>query len=155
MKISFRDVTSKDSQLILQWRNDRQVREYSSNPKLIGEETHHEWFLKRMARSSSEPWLIFVIGEQEIGMTRLDIAVKSPNMFEISIVLAPEFRGLGYSSFLIQQTISVASERLEIKKIIANVHKNNYASIKLFETCNFKREGIYENFYKYERFLSV
>jgi len=155
MKISFRDVTSEDSQLILQWRNERQVREYSSNLKLIREETHHEWFLKRMARSSSEPWLIFVIGEQEIGMTRLDIVVTSPNIFEISIVLAPEFRGLGYSSFLIQQTISVASKRLEVKKIIASVHKNNYVSIKLFEKCDFKRLEILGNFYKYEKFLSI
>ena len=146
-----RIATISDSELLLAWRNNPNVRQFSKSPGLINEVEHIRWLEKRLAKMQSEPLFVFISDGKSTGTARLDECSEIENSLEVSILIDPEFQGLGKSKILLDLVFSYAAENLGSCKILAQIHNHNLKSINLFESVGFSYLSKNGNFLRYQR----
>lgn len=135
-----RSVTMDDSSLIYLWRSEPDTYIYTKSRSVSSQEVHKAWTQDRLESLSKEPYFAYEISEHLSAVTRLEIS-DSDN-YEISILVAPNWRGLGLASFCISDSVNFGFKNLGAKAILANVHNKNLASINLFKKCGFKLTGL-------------
>jgi RimJ/RimL family protein N-acetyltransferase len=151
MNDSIRIATISDGELLLNWRNHPSVRQFSKSSGQIHETGHISWLENRLAKTQSEPLFIFISDGQAAGTARLDKILDNENCLEVSILIGPEFQGLGKSRILLDLVCNYAIENLEPRRIIAHVHHENTKSISLFQSASFtylSRDGDFLEFQK-------
>ncbi len=136
--VALRLATPADKDLILEWQSHPTTRRFSRNPAIPTAEEHHQWFTARLADPDCLLSLITLDGAPA-GVLRLDLrapltqAPEAPT-FEVSILVAPEHRGLG-----------IALEALRYLRrwqgaavIAATVLAGNDASAALFRAAGYQ-----------------
>ena len=124
-----RPATAADSARVLAWRNDSDSVAASLTGAAVAPDEHAAWFGRRMgdiriAEDDGEP----------VGQVRLD-----PDG-ELSIAVAPEARGRGYASRMIEAAVALAPGPL----VTARVKEDNARSLRAFARAGFaetRREG--------------
>ena len=126
MSLSLRKASMDDSLDILKWRNDAKSIEGSFSKEKITVPEHIEWFKKKLASPFCH---IFILEENGIkaGVIRID---QEGNVGELSLMIAPEKRGLGLGS----KMMSLLENNLptDIKSLVGFVLPNNQPSRKAF-----------------------
>ena len=89
---------------------------------------------------------VFVIEKSGklLGQIRIDYKTK-----DISISILEEFRGKGFAGEVLSLAIRKVRQSKKTKYLLAEIHKNNLSSIKLFEKLNFKFKTKNGNWLKY------
>ena len=129
-----RKAEASDAKLILEIRNDPDVRKQSCHSEYIPWETHIAWFSQQYFQKKENVCLVLECEGKRAGYCRFD-AVSSDAM-EISIALSPEFQGRGLGTFLLQEGLAyIADQKKEIR---ATVKKGNIASLGLFKEQGFE-----------------
>jgi L-amino acid N-acyltransferase YncA len=142
-------ITKKDSLDIWIWRNDKKSIFYSKNKKKITLEAHHKWFEKSLSDKKIKFYIGYLVKkkkEKKIGVVRFNIKRKYAL---VSINLNPVMRGQNLSSVLLAAGIKKFL-KFKKKKLIAEIKKNNLASINCFLKNSFyliKSKNNY-NFYQ-------
>lgn len=147
-KLQMRRVCKSDSRQLLTWRNDSKVRKFSRQTEIITDEEHEIWFVGKLQSLQSD-CEIFIFSESDflVGMSRIDMA--QPGCAEISILIDPGFRGRGYGTRILGQTISHALDEKGLGELEAIIHRNNLASVALFKKFKFVRNysaGDFDNY---------
>ena len=129
MKI--KKITKKYSLDIWLWRNDKKSIFFSKNKKKITLEAHNKWFKKNLNNRKIKFYIGYLIKKNQkkkVGIIRFNIKSKYAL---VSINLNPVMRGKNLSYILLAAGIK---KFLKFKKIklIAEIKKNNFASIKCF-----------------------
>ncbi len=124
-------IIKKDSLDIWLWRNDKKSIFFSKNKKKITLEAHNKWFRKNLKNKKIEFYIGSIVKKNEkkkVGIVRFNIKSKYAL---VSINLNPIMRGKNLSYILLAASIK---KFLKFKKIklIAEIKKNNFASIKCF-----------------------
>ena len=124
-------IIKKDSLDIWLWRNDKKSIFFSKNKKKITLEAHNKWFRKNLKNKKIKFYIGFIVKKnvkKKVGVIRFDIKSKYAL---VSINLNPVMRGKSLSYILLAVGIK---KFLKFKKIklIAEIKKNNFASIKCF-----------------------
>ena len=124
-------ITKKDSLDIWFWRNDKKSIFFSKNKKKINLEDHNKWFEKNLKNKKIKFYMGSIVKKKErrkVGVVRFNIKSKYAL---VSINLNPVMRGRGLSYILLEAGIK---KFLKFKKIklIAEIKKNNFTSIKCF-----------------------
>ena len=130
-----RDPIISDLNLILKWRNDIEVRRVSENQNEIPLPAHEKWFHHRISETRSQPFWMVEHETQTIGLVRFDLSTSL--QFEISILFAPEVRRKGFGKRALDMVLVEFRRNFPEDILIAKIHKLNYQSIKLFNSCNF------------------
>ncbi|NBX93405.1 MAG: N-acetyltransferase [Proteobacteria bacterium] len=130
MNLSLRPATLEDAQRLLDWRNDIQTRLNSFNKEEVSWLDHVEW-LKKSLQSSDRKIIIVEWGDLSVGTIRLD---SHSDHIELSWTVAPEHRGKGYGS----QMLQAACQLIKSGKIIAKIHSGNMPSIQMAKRSGFK-----------------
>lgn len=142
-------ITKKDSLDIWLWRNDKKSIFFSKNKKKITLEAHNKWFEKNLNNRKIKFYIGFIVKnnqKKKVGVVRFNVKSKYAL---VSINLNPVMRNKSLSYILLAAGIK---EFLKFKKtkLIAEIKKNNFASIKCFlknKFCFFKSRNQY-NFYQ-------
>jgi hypothetical protein len=142
-------IAKKDSLDIWLWRNDKKTILFSKSKKKISLEAHNKWFKKNFNNRKTKFYIgtIFKKNQRKkVGVVRFDI--KSKHAL-VSINLNPVMRDKSLSYILLAAGIK---KFLKFKKIklIAEIKKNNFASMNCFYKngfCFFKARNQY-NFYQ-------
>lgn len=92
-----RPANASDSEDVLRWRNDITSREQSRDPELISAETHIAWFAGILNSSNNYLYIAEFSDGTKIGQVRFDSITEKESTFEVSISIAPEFRGRNLS----------------------------------------------------------
>lgn len=139
-----RPVKRKDSKRIWGIRNSPLVRQNSNNSKEIFFVDHNKWFKEKyFSKKNNYCFILEDENRKVIGYCRFDFS-ENDNAFIISIALDPDYHRKGLGSFLLAEAI----KKLLIKKdILAEVKKNNFPSLKLFQKNNFMIYNEDENNY--------
>lgn len=128
-------VTEKDKNLLLEWANDREVRNNSFNQEKISLEQHEKWFSIVM----NDPNRILYILEYNgnpVGQCRLDINI---DIAEINYSVDKRYRGQGVGEVLLRLiTKDCIENNKTIKKIIGKVKVDNKVSANCFEKNGYK-----------------
>jgi RimJ/RimL family protein N-acetyltransferase len=149
MKITQRTATLKDAPLILTWRNHPSTREFLPHSTLIENNEHSRWFSARLERLQLEPFLLFEVDHEVVGISRLDLVLEFTDKYEISILVDPKQHGNGIGTKILDMTCKDFFRSHPNKSIIARVHSQNIASQRLFVSAGFllrSSEGAFLNF---------
>lgn len=130
--LNLRPAEPDDEKWWLELRNERSVRAASFTTDPISEETHHAWFLGRLASEACKMLIVENDGGR-IGWVRLDI---SPTEAEINIALIPAVRGRGLGKEAIG--LAVAETTLLIR---ARIRSDNLPSLAAFRSAGFITES--------------
>jgi RimJ/RimL family protein N-acetyltransferase len=132
MEIEMRDVIQSDNGLILAWRNSELSVKYSKSGSSISVNEHEPWFLNRISQTRTEPYLMFSSPYSQIGVIRFDNLEASSPYFIVSIIVNPTLTGNGYGTKILQLGCDYMFEKFGPVRICAEIHKENYPSLKLF-----------------------
>lgn len=154
-RLSYVEITEKDTPLIVKWRGDPDVYRFFLNPHKISEQEHLEWFRHRYLNDNNRVDFMVTITESKeaIGVFGVKRADDMSRVVEISYLLKRESRGKGYATEAILQIIQWAVEYWKSNRVIAEIHKDNEASIRLVQNLGFKKRDSHEGFVVYERML--
>lgn len=120
--------TADDWELLLRWRNDEQTREHSIDQNPVAEADHRAWLEASVVSDDRHLFVVEVDGEP-VGTTRLD---SRDTGWEISITVAPEHRGKGLGSVLLDVTADWFDENIGANVILSTIKPSNPASLGLF-----------------------
>ena len=130
-------IIKKDSLDIWLWRNDKRSIFFSKNKKKITLEAHNKWFRKNLKNKKIEFYIGYIVKNNEkkkVGIVRFNIKSKYAL---VSINLNPVMRGKSLSYILLAAGIKKFLKFKKIK-VIAEIKKNNFASIKCFLKSGFR-----------------
>jgi len=130
-----RPAMPEDGRELLKWRNDPYVRAMSRHSDVIDAAHHAQWYERALA-SPDKILLVGLVAGQRIGMVRFDRCRLS--MWEISIMVAPESRGLGISRPLLQNAMACFHQLHGGSSLLAVIKKCNMPSLRIFESLGFK-----------------
>ena len=133
-----RPATAADSQALFDWRNDALTRAVSGSHAEIDRDAHEAWFLASLASDSRTIYLAEVEGEPA-GMVRFD---REGAAAEVSINLAPAFRGRGFAGEILAGAIGSYRDGNGIPvRLLARIRPDNAPSIRLFAAAGFVPAG--------------
>lgn len=126
MSAYLREADIDDAEIILEWRNDPITRENSFSKDLIAPKTHIKWFDGKL---SDENCFMYILMDdtERVGQVRID---KVNDIGEISYMIAPNKRKMGYGKQIINLVEGVISSN--IKVLVGLVETSNEASKKCF-----------------------
>lgn len=138
----------RDSDELFAWRNDPVTRAAFRSTEPVPRENHERWMQFNV--QNGYPQHRVLIAECDYGkiaVVRFD-AVKSDDMtFEISITVAPKWRGRGFAVGILDQACGVMSEYA----LKAAIKTHNEASRHIFERCGFHKVGDDDSFVHYRK----
>ncbi|MFX3636806.1 MAG: N-acetyltransferase family protein [Candidatus Pristimantibacillus sp.] len=133
----FRDAEFNDCEWILNCRNDDETRSQSFSSHQITLEEHENWFSKSLSMDSRKI-LIVEIHDERVCMVRLDEI--SATEAEISINIAPQYRGRGLGSVIVRESSRQALLwKSGLLVITAFVKQSNKASLKCFANAGYEQ----------------
>ncbi|MBI5237619.1 MAG: GNAT family N-acetyltransferase [Deltaproteobacteria bacterium] len=122
---------SRDSALLLEWRNDPETRANSVNTGALQREAHEEWLRRTLSDPSRRVFIAELLGKP-VGAVRLD---SREDFTELSWMVAPEARGKGIGKGMVNAAI-----RLLSGKVTARIKASNAPSIKIAVDAGFVKE---------------
>ena len=127
--------------------NEEEVIKNSFTQKKISFKNHLNWFKKRILLQKSYIY-IFRINNLCVGQVRFDLIKKGKALIDYSI--SKIFRGRGWGKLMLAQAMHEVNKKKRLKYFKAKVKKNNYKSIKIFDSLFFfkKTRGRYIEFRK-------
>lgn len=142
-KVSLRNITLDDTNNIVKWRNNPNVKKNFCLQDDLTVEVHENWFKTRILTGDVKQ---FIIKDEEqnidVGSTYLrDIDMKNKKA-EFGIFIGEDSaRGRGIGSESVKLTIKCAFEELKLHKVFLRVFANNIQAIKAYEKAGFEYEG--------------
>lgn len=130
MIVNLRPATMKDCEQVYQWQKQPFLRQYFTVPDIPTFIEHKLWFSKAL---SSKNHQLYIIYNQGIAVGSLRLDSKKEKSYEISILIEPSSQGKGIGLSALKQLPTIVNSAT----IIANVHRENKASHKLFISANF------------------
>jgi RimJ/RimL family protein N-acetyltransferase len=146
--IALRYATPADADRLLAWRNDPVTRAASQSTTPISREDHDRWMKFNVSEGYAEHVvLIAEMDEGTIGVVRFDANKKDVMEYEVSLTIAPEFRGQG----LAKEVLSRACDMIEDFVLTAQIRIGNMRSRKAFIHCGFSVIESDNDFITYRR----
>lgn len=132
--LKLRLVRSEDCRMIWEWANDPTIRSVSFSPEPISWESHSEWFSAKLQDPNCMFFVVLDPDEIPIGQIRYELKEDEA---VVSISLAPNQRGKGYGSQIIQLASQNVFENTLVELIHAYIKPDNIASIRAFTRAGF------------------
>jgi len=133
-EFTLRRASFGDSRLLWQWANDPLVRQASFSPGPISWHEHEEWFAQKI----SDPSCLLLIFEDATGpvaVVRTDANGRADA--EISITIAPGYRGHGLASALLDRSLETIFNTTSAERVHAFIKPTNLPSSRSFANAGF------------------
>jgi len=148
-RLLLRQLTNDDAQEIFIHRSDKRILEFLDIPVSKSMEDALAFISKinnLIAANESAYWGIQLIGRQEIiGSICLWNVDYEEEKAETGYVLHPDFQGKGYMQESIAAVIKFGFQKLNLKKMVAEVHHDNLPSINLLRRNGFAFDSVSED----------
>jgi RimJ/RimL family protein N-acetyltransferase len=144
-KINCRNVKEDDFSIIYTWRNLNESYVSTKNTSVLNFHEHLDWSKKRITRNDEEPYYIYELDDTPVAITRLDLVSRHNFEFEISVLVSPDFRGIGVATYCIKMLLGDLGKKHLVYSVKAWVHSSNVNSMKLFKSLGFNEIKDYEN----------
>jgi RimJ/RimL family protein N-acetyltransferase len=137
VKVKIRRATEEDREILLEWRNDEEVRRQSFTTEIIPAETHNEWFAKVLSSKNTLLLMAQDLKKKPIGQVRFDLDPVQGEVL-VNISIAKGSRGKGISEEVLRTALSYLKKERSFLKVIALVKAQNRPSLQMFERVGFK-----------------
>lgn len=136
--LHLRPAREEDARDLWLWANDPRTRAASFNPAEIPWD-HHLLWLEENLSSTAVLFLIMESSLGKIGSVRFKNDLGSSLESVISIVLAPEFQGMGLGPISISRAVELLLSQHPGQTIVAWIKPENTASIRSFTRAGFEK----------------
>ncbi|MBP5262383.1 MAG: GNAT family N-acetyltransferase [Clostridiales bacterium] len=151
-ELTLREIDLTDTGFIVGCRSNPDVYRFFKSPHKITEQEHINWFNDSYLKDDSKrSWII--LGSEGNRMGVVGAALEDDNSAEISYILSPEYYGHGYATEAVTKVIAFCKEEWNCSKVIAEIHKDNQASINLVTRLGFTLSSSDKDFVIYSRSL--
>lgn len=135
-----------DVDLLYQWENDTSLWQVSNTLTPFSHFALEQFILNTGADifASRQLRLIICLNDHhETPIGAIDLFDFDPHHSRagIGIVIAPEYRSLGYATEALEILVDYCFNVLFIHQVYCNITENNVLSIKLFEKAGFEQAG--------------
>lgn len=141
-RISLRSLAVSDASILMELNNDLDIAKYVvGNPKQVNIQEQMQW-VERIATETQTKRFIVEYDDIAVGtviISNIDLANLTAN---VNIKLLSVARGKGVGKQSIKLAVQYCFDELGIYCITAHVLSFNKASLALFDSCGFTREGI-------------
>ena len=141
-----RPATEADADLLLAWRNDPGTGAWSFTSDPVPRPEHLRWLSAVLVDPDRR--LLVVETDEPVGTVRFD---RDGDAWKVNITVAPEHRGRGLSGPVLacaEATLPVGTE------LVAWVHRDNAASVALFERAGYVRAGANDEWLRWAKRLT-
>lgn len=144
-KINLKNIEIADTDDIVRWRNNDNVRKYFINQTLFTKESHLKWMEDYVSTGKAYQ---FIILEKEsnisIGSVYLRDVDRTHKKAEFGIFIGEDkYRGSGIGIEATKLILEYGFNELDLNKIFLRVLTNNYKAIKSYLNVGFKYEGYF------------
>lgn len=129
-EVSLRLMELEDEEMILAWQSSENIRQYSRNKEAPDPETHSAWLHHELHDSTCLPMVVKHQGVA-VGLMRFNRTIE--HKVEVSILIAPEYQGLGIATTALQ----LGRRVFPGCNLWAKIHPDNRASIKSFTRAGY------------------
>ena len=132
--VRLRTATPDDAGQLLAWRNDPETRRASFSETEVARADHERWLAETLSRGDRHLYVAVADG-RDVGTARLDVCGAEA---EVSITVAPEWRGRGLATAMLRALTDEAFDRLALSRLVARVKASNPGSRAVFERVGFR-----------------
>lgn len=154
-RLYLREIIDSDAELIVAWRGNPEVYQYFRSPHQLTIKEHVKWYNEKYLLSEEQIQFIAIedSSQREIGVFGVRLGEDIEACAEISYLLDYDVQGKGYAQEAVWGLIQFAVEKWNVVSIMAEIHKNNQASIKLIQKLEFQLIEEKNDFLLYKRQL--
>lgn len=135
-RLSFRGISLADADLIIKLRSDPEVYRFFKSPHKISFDEHINWYYNCYLSSNKRfDWICI---EKSTG-TRIGVfgIFIEDGKAEVNYILSPESQHNGYAYEGLNALLQYSIDKWSVHEIIAEIHKENTASISLVKKIGF------------------
>jgi len=136
LKISLKKANVSDIEFLWYLRNRPDVYKYSRQNRPVSWKEHINWIFQILLGIDDKDLFLVKSPQAPIGQIRFDY--KDQKIAVVSVSILKEFQGKGFATKSLQLAIKRVRKQKKIKSFQAEIHKENRASIKLFEKLHFR-----------------
>ena len=137
---NFIDLSNNDKLMVLDWRNNEDVRKWMYNSDIISKEEHLA-FIDTLKTNEIKQYYLVSYKENYVGVMYMIDIDNTNKTAEFGIYSNPSLKGNG--KILMDSICEYSFNILNLHKIVAEVFEDNQRAINLYSHFNFQK--IYEN----------
>ena len=139
--LTLREVASADSDRMLAWRNQEDVRQWMYTDHVIEPIEHARWFTSMLHNDAMRYWVID-LDSVPVGVVHLSAISRENRVCEWGMYLGdPVARGTGAAEAAMFLSLERAFGDFEMSRVTCEVLAGNERALRLYERVGFRREG--------------
>ncbi|MDD2970544.1 MAG: UDP-4-amino-4,6-dideoxy-N-acetyl-beta-L-altrosamine N-acetyltransferase [Lachnospiraceae bacterium] len=140
-------MTEEDTDDIIRWRNNPNIREKFIFRELFTRETHQRWINNQITKHNAVQFIIFEKdGNRKIGSVYLRDIDQTHHKAEYGIFIGEnDAQGKGFGTETAGLMIDYAFHELNLHRIFLRVYANNVQAIRSYEKAGFVEEACLRN----------
>ena len=151
-RLILREIREEDTDYIVGLRSNPEVYQYFLFPHRLTRDEHLSWFKNYYILDNNRiDWVAYNTDDKPIGVFGVKRDSEESGVAEISYILSPEEYGKGYASEAVKCLETFCKEEWKVNRIIAEINKNNSASIKLAVKLGLVEVAGQNNFLHFEK----
>lgn len=131
-------IEETDAAQIVKWRSDPAVYRFFKSPHQITMEEHLHWYRNSYLLNPNRLDWMCLEKETQTAVGVFGVS-RDGEQAEVSYLLAPEAQHKGYAAEAVQGLVRFAFEKWHCRRVVAEIHKNNEASIRMIKKLGFKQ----------------
>jgi len=146
MKISLKKADFQDIEFLWYLRCQPEIYKHFRSPKPVVFEDHLKWIMPVLLGLTNKELFVVEYSKKPVGQVRFDYENEEA---EISISVLNSFQGKGIGTGSLKLGIENMKKKKQVKTLLAEIHKDNPSSKRLFEKMGFKlktKEDIWLNY---------
>jgi len=147
-RLILRGINEEDTYEIVKWRSDPEVYRFFKNPHQISVKEHLAWYNNSyLVNEDRFDWMC--IEKATGGKVGVFGLAKTSDCVEVNYLLAPEAQHKGYAAESIEGIIRYARKKWHVKRVVAEIHRDNTPSLALVQGMGFKMSAQKDEFVLY------
>ena len=147
-RLILKGISKRDAPDIVKWRSNPVVYKYFKHPHKLSLSEHLNWYYNFYKKDLNRlDW----IARDKKTNTKCGVfgIILRNDIVEVNYLLAPEAQHNGLASEALKVLIPYIGSLYKRTKIIAEIHKDNLASVNLIKKLGFTQEKVKGDFYTY------
>ena len=138
-------ITKEDTKMIIEWRNQPEIRNCFLDRRLLTEEMHDRWLKEYVYTGRTHQWIIYEMDtKQPVGCTYLRDIDYTNRKCEFGIYIGElQKTTMGYGSEACAIVTDYAFSKINMAKVFLKVLADNKAAIKTYKNVGYIEEGLF------------
>ncbi len=132
--INFTNLSKKETEMVLKWRNDKNIRKWMFTQDIIKKKDHIS-YIKLLKSNKNKSYFLVKYESKYIGVINFTWIDTKNKKITIGLYSNPDLKGFG--KLLMSEILIYAQQVLKAKTVVVEVLKDNKSAVKLYKSYYF------------------